>query len=295
LIEFDLASAEWIVTAYLSGDPNMLEVAASGRSPHVATGALISGATEEFVEEENKIVGLNTDPDIIRSLRSQLDIPRGVFLPRSMSIRQAGKKSNHALNYGMGYRRFALENEIMDVDAKPLMEAYTTRAYPGLRDYWEAVRSALRKDRTLTNPFGRKVRLLGEWGQELWMQGYAFLPQSTVFDVCRTGMMAAFADDSAAFKPAKLSAQVHDSLLFDYLSDDLGKMSSFILRMKEDHMKIGIGITDPRGQFRDFTLGVDVKIGQNWGSMVPLKSGDPEGIAQEIRSLTFPPADLRSA
>jgi hypothetical protein len=119
-LEFDLANAEWVVTAYLAGDENMIEIIQSGRSPHIATGALISGAPEEFVLEEHKLLGMQSDPDTIRSIRKGLKIPQGIFMPRSMSIRQAGKKSNHGLNYGMRYRRFALENEMPETDAKPI-------------------------------------------------------------------------------------------------------------------------------------------------------------------------------
>lgn len=272
LIEFDLAGAEWVVIAYLSGDKNMLEIAQSGRSPHTATGSLISGAPESFVEEESKLVGLNSDPDLIRELRTPLkeawgSVLHSFFLPRSMSVRQAGKKSNHGLNYGMRYRRFALENEMMETDAKPIVEAYSTTAYPGLQNYWEDTRRLLRRDRTLTNCFGRKVRLLGEWGPELFNQAYSFRPQSTVFDVCRIGMMSAFRDESAAFRPAQLAAQVHDSLLFDYLSHHLSGIREFCCKMKHHYMRPLLRIADPEGISREFQLGVDVKMGWNWGEM----------------------------
>jgi DNA polymerase I-like protein with 3'-5' exonuclease and polymerase domains len=284
LIEFDLTGAEWVICAYLSGDKNMLSTVEEGRDPHIATGSLISGASETFVEAEHQLVGSQTDPDIIRSYRSKLDVPRGVFLPRSMSIRQAGKKSNHGLNYGMGHRRFALENEMLETEAKPIVEAYSTVAYPGIQEYWKSVRDELRADRTLTNCFGRKVRLLGEWGQELWRDAYAFKPQSTVFDVCRTGMVAAYEDQSAAFKPAQLAAQIHDSVLYDYMSDNLDGLAEFCWKMKCVHMRPLLRIKDPKGQEREFQLGVDVKIGRNWGSMRSVKS--PE----DLRSvaLTLP-------
>ena len=63
LAEFDLAGAERVVVAYLADDANMISVVESGKSPHVATGALISGAPKELIEREDKLLKHMTDPD----------------------------------------------------------------------------------------------------------------------------------------------------------------------------------------------------------------------------------------
>src|SRR5262252_5768753 len=201
ILEMDLAGAEWVVVAYLSNDPNMLGVVSSGKSPHVVTGALISGASEEFVLEEHKLVGSHTDPNTIELIRTGLKVPPNTFLPRVMSIRQAGKKSNHGLNYNMKYRRFALENEMLEADAQPIVERYVNVAYPGIKDYWAGVKKELKDNRrTLVNCFGRKVKLRGEWGEELFNQAYSFKPQSTVVDSVNGAMVLAYTDESPDFK-----------------------------------------------------------------------------------------------
>src|SRR3990167_8315032 len=127
--EFDLAGAEGVIIAYLTGDSNMLDVVNSGRSPHVVTGSLMSGLSEELVSAENKIIGNKTDEDEIRLLRQE-HMPQifqqAGFLPRTMSVRQAGKKSNHGLNYNMKYKRYALENEIDETEAKKAVDLYRT-------------------------------------------------------------------------------------------------------------------------------------------------------------------------
>jgi len=69
LIEMDLAGAEWVVVAYLSGDANMLDIIQNKKDPHTVTGMLISGAPEHIVMEESKLVGHNTDPNIINEVR----------------------------------------------------------------------------------------------------------------------------------------------------------------------------------------------------------------------------------
>ena len=288
LMEFDLAGAEWVVVAYLANDKNMIGVVESGKSPHVVTGALISGASEEFVELENKVVGINTDPAKIYALRQTLDIPRGIFLPRSMSIRQAGKKSNHGLNYYMRYKRFALENEIAETEASMIVDLYSSTAYPGIQDYWSGIRDELRSnDRHLENCFGRKVRLLDEWGTDLWMAAYSFKPQSTVVDICLEAMCKVFEDESEEMLRFELGAQVHDSLMGMYpipvTDQDCERIGRVVLRII-DHMSIEIDYG------RKFTLGVDAKVGLSWSKMTGIKTKGktPFEIGDQIRTLIVP-------
>jgi len=293
LIEFDLAGAEWVVVAYMAGDANMLDVVASGKSPHVVTGSLMCRVPEDLVIEENKLVGIHTDPDIVASYRSRLTFPVNAFLPRSMSIRQAGKKSNHGLNYFMRYKRFAFENEMPETDAKPIVEAYSTIAYPGIQTYWDDTRTTLKKeDRCLVNPFGRKVRLMGEWGVDLFMAAYAFRPQSTVFDVCRTGMIRSYKDGHPCSWSMKMGAQVHDSLMAMYPSGNWEEMALFCQRMIYQHMRVPLGITDPHGVTREMVLGVDAKVGHNWGEMQSVKvTANLEETAANLQAALTPAED----
>lgn len=272
LVEFDLAGAEWVIVAYLSGDANMISVVESGESPHVATGHLISRVDKELIVKEHKLLGSATDPDHIRAMREQ-HLPElfdgDPFLPRSMTIRQAGKKSNHGLNYNMQYRRFALENEMPETDAKPIVDLYRNRAYPGLLDYHKEVRDDIRtKDRTLTNLLGRKVRLLDQPGPDLWDKAYSFKPQSTVFDICRQALMKVYYDQGPLCRPARPKANVHDSLMFGYPNVGQDQLIEFACLVRE-YLSIELYCKG-----RTFRLGVDVKYGPNWG---------------EMRELTLPP------
>ena len=285
ILEFDLAGAEWVVVAYLAQDQNMLNVVRSGKSPHVVTGSLISGATEEFVLEENKVIGSNTDANTIATLRSRMTIPPGIFLPRVMSIRQAGKKSNHGLNYNMKYRRFALENEMPEDDAKPMVEAYLDKAYPGIkRTYWAAVQHEMRKNnRTLVNCFGRKVRLLSEWGEELFNQAYSFKPQSTVVDICNKAMILCYEDQSPYFEHMFLGAQVHDSLhIQTYVPQhklEWYNLAKMCWKISQEYMRPEIEYGGTK-----FRLGCDMKLGLNWGDMFPVKiESDPAVFVASIQ------------
>jgi hypothetical protein len=280
LVEFDLAGAEWVIVAYLADDANMLSVVKSGRSPHVATGALISRCPEALVIKEHELLGSMTDPDGLLTMRKRVlpELFEGdYFIPRSMTIRQAGKKSNHGLNYNMKYRRFALENEMPETDAKPIVELYNDEAYPGIpRTFHADVRSELKtNDRTIVNLLGRKARLLDQAGSDLWDKAYAFKPQSTVWDICRQAIVRAFNSTDPLFEPMQLNAQVHDSILFNYPSEPRERLMAFASRMVE---LMSVKLV---AKGHEFVLGVDVKAGPNWGQMEKLVL--PKDISEEWR------------
>lgn len=289
-VNLDLAGAEWVLVAYFAEDKNMLNVVATGKSPHVVTGSLITEVPEDWVLRDHKLIGDHTDPNLIHELRTK-EFPELLklkvrFLPRTMSIRQAGKKSNHALNYGMKYRLFAMNNEVSEAEAKPICEAYSTVAYPGIQDYWAGIRRELREnDRVLLNPFGRKVRLLDEWGHELWMAAYSFKPQSTCTDCTLEGLSRAYEDTGLPMRLVKFNAQVHDSLMKQVPSSmPLREMAQAIL-LTGDYMTPELEING-----RKFRLSYDAKIGRNWGDMVGLpraKTVDEmeEGLRQALSKL----------
>lgn len=282
LLEFDLSGAEWVVVAYKSNDSNMIGVVESGKSPHVVTGSLISNIPEDLVQQEHKLIGSMTDATEITKLRedelADLYLFPQAFLPRTMSIRQAGKKSNHGLNYGMKYRKFALLNEIPENDALVMCSAYAEVAYPGIQNYWSETREQLKKDRTLVNCFGRKVKLRGEWGNDLFMEAYSYVPQSTVVDSVNEAMCQVFDNEEPIFVPMELGAQVHDSLMLQYpvpvYSREWDDLASFCLRVKE-YMRPELEYSGHK-----FRLNSDLKVGISWGDMHEIKMSAPDFISQ---------------
>ena len=260
LVELDKAGAEWVVVAYLSEDANMLAVVQGTDSPHTVTGSLISTAPKEFVEQENKLVGNNTDADEIETLRQKLDIHEDWYLPRSMSIRQAGKKSNHGLNYDMKYKRFSFENEIPETEGRTLVELYH-KSYPGIRrTFHKSIQHQLNEGRTLVNCFGRKRRFMDAWGPTLFDAAYSFIPQSTVFDITRIGMVKFF--DDTSMDTIEVLTQTHDSNLFQIDIKDTQDAAHSIV-------KIGLDYMNPLCQYnsKEFYIGTTLKVGLDWGSM----------------------------
>lgn len=286
-IELDKAGSEWVLVAYLSGDPNMLRVIEEGKSPHIVTGALLTGLPEEVVELESKVVGLRNDPIEIESLR--LDIPElqngNGFLPRSMSIRQCAKKANHGLNYMEGWYMFAFLNELPASEAKMIVNGYRYNVYPMIDTWWKSIAAELKEKkrgpngreetRTLYNLLGHRRQFLGMWGDELWKSAVAYKPQSTNGQMVRRGGKLIYNDMKAAYYGDKklksfldldLLANVHDSLLLSFPWGKWFSAAECILRCME-HMS-----PELEAKGRKFKIKTDLKVGGlNWSKMKECK------------------------
>ena len=266
--EIDKARAEWIVVAYASGDSGMISVCEQSLDPHTHTAYQMFNVDKEIILEDSKIIGHMSDPAEIKARRDEIFLSRNIGTkdwPRTMSMRQAGKKANHGLNYDETYVMFALSNEIQEAEAKKIIDLYH-RGYPGIRRYHEATQSKLRNDRTLYNCFGRKYKFLLPWGKDLFKAAYAFVPQSTVVDLVNEGMAQTFKDNDPCMEHSEILMQVHDSVLNQWHLErsrkDFRKWAQAIHRQA--------GYLNPTLSYngRSFAIGSDMKIGTNWGDMV---------------------------
>lgn len=282
LLEFDKAGAEWFIVAFMAGDERMIDVFNSGKSPHLVTGCLITGASEELVLREHKLLGTMTDPTEIEKIRRS-ELPEIyeaelLFLPRIFSIRQCAKKSNHGLNYYMQKRRFSEETEMEERDCGRIIDLYTHHAYPGIPLWWESVKRDLRNNnRTLYNCFGRKRRFLEQWGDELFKQAYAHLPQSTNVDAVNRAMVLSYRDDWL-MATLDLLAQTHDSITFQGLTNDWKRLAQACVKV-DDYMS-------PEMEYsgRKFRLQTELKIGRSWGSQkVVSLTRDIDKLAKDLR------------
>lgn len=224
----------------------------------------MTGLSVEDVIAEHKLIGNKIDPIEIENLRREKlpHIFNAKFLPRTMSIRQAGKKANHGCNYREGYKTFALTNEMEEREAKQIVSLYRDRVYPGLKDWYTSIDETIRTTRTLENCFGRKVYFSGALNDDTFRQATAFIPSSTTFDVSAHAMARFVEDDSLAFRPAKMVAQVHDSIIWDYRSRDFPAMAAFCTTIATDYMRPALCY---HGE--TYHLDVTLKVGRTWGSL----------------------------
>lgn len=284
LLSFDLAGADWITTAYCCRDPAMLEVARSKKSPHPITGSRMTGLTPEDVLTDNKLIGSKIDPTEIEALRRER-LPhifsKARFLPRTMSIRQAAKKANHGLNFREGYKTFALKNEIEEREARQIVDLYRKKAYPGLIPWYTEIDETIRKTRTLTNCFGRKVYFQGALNDDTFRAATSFIPQSTTFDVCREAMVKYANDDTPDFEPTRMAAQVHDSLIWDYMRHDWPAMARFCQKIAFDYMSPWLEYRGER-----YKLDVTLKAGMTWGALHEIAmTENVQALAEALHSI----------
>lgn len=293
--EVDKRQAEWVVVAYLANDAAMVRAIEQGLDVHTYTAQMMFGLDKEIIEHDSKVVGSNTDGELLASLRSSDTVLLSVLnrLPRTMSARQAGKKSNHGLNYDEGPDRFALINEVEISESKRLITMYH-RGYPGIRQtYHESVKRQLQQGRCLTNCFGRKVRFLDAWGPDLWKAGYAMLPQSTVVDSLNKGMVSIYGNDwlcgGEGYNKGggiDILAQTHDSILLQVPFEWFRNEGAFA-----GAIDLVYNAVSPELEYngRKFKIATDSKIGLNWGGFH--KETNTKGM-REMKSLTDLPTVL---
>jgi DNA polymerase-1 len=190
---FDLSQAENRIVAYVARILEMVEAFETGMDVHSLTAALMFGKR----------------PDEISDVDGSSSLAGGRH-----SERFWGKKANHSLNYGIGYSEFALKNEVPEFEAKQIINAYH-KAYPGVRgNYHALVQNQLANGRTITNLFGRKRVFLDRWGNQLFKDAYAQIPQSTVGDKINEHGINYVYYNPTSFKELELLRQVHDDFGF---------------------------------------------------------------------------------
>lgn len=104
--------------------------------------------------------------------------------------RQLGKKFRHAGNYDMGKRTAAENIGMPELKAGKILEKFH-QTNPNIRGVFhkEIIDFLNKNNRTLTNPFGRTRQFLNKWGDELFKEAFAQIPQSTVSDQLKFAML----------------------------------------------------------------------------------------------------------
>lgn len=216
IYNFDLSQAENRIVAYVSPEPAMIAAFERGVDIHSQTGSMLSGLAPDVVRQQDK------------------DGTKCAVGGADFTWRFWGKKCNHSLNYDLGYKSFAIVTELTERDSKLLVERYH-HVYPGVRQYHAWIRAKLGKDRTLENCMGRRRVFLDRWGDDLFKEAYAFIPQSTVADIINDRGLNYIYYNQSTFRPVDLLNQVHDSIVFqmNYHIFSWAQQAEVILRLQD--------------------------------------------------------------
>ncbi len=118
----------------------------------------------------------------------------------------------------------------------------------------------------LTNLFGRKRLFLGNWGDDLFEDLYAFIPQSTIADKINRQAVIPIYEDQDNFKCVDLLNQIHDSVLFQI------PLSYAWIQHAEALLKLLSLITTPlQWHGGSFVLPANLDIGANLSNMIGVK------------------------
>ena len=229
--DIDLSQAENRVVAYVSDDYAMKEAFESHVDIHTRTASLI------------------------------FDKPAQEITPEERSW---GKRANHGLNYGMGYKLFALYYSIKENDAKYIVNRYH-QIYPGVKRWHQRIKEQLHKDGTLVNcaPFFRRRTFRSGWTEKTYKIAYSFIPQSTVADIINWWGVC-YLYYRLADTPIILLNQVHDSIVFELPCTMFPEDMASILRQVISQLEHPISY-----QGREFTIPAEIAAGYNLGKYSP--------------------------
>lgn len=214
-LEADLSQAEARIVANLSGDENLLKL---------------------------------FDTADIHSTTASWIFKRPIS-KKDPGERFIGKESRHGGNYDMKKHRFmitvntdARKFNILDPETGRVLKISERRAdeilsifhnmSPRIRgSFHKEIIQALKDSptRTLQNPFGRQRQFLARWGQKLFQEAYAFIPQSTV----RDHMIKVMIHLRKEYPDVRICLESHDSILALVKHDQVDGYASAVKEIME--------------------------------------------------------------
>jgi DNA polymerase-1 len=200
----DLSQIENRIVAYVGGVIEQIRAFENGIDLHRLTASVITGKPYHEISSEDGSSPLGDG---------------------RQSERFWGKKGNHATNYDVQYKTFALKNEMQENEAKAILNKIH-RGYPQIQNgYHVIIQNMMMKNRMVTNLMGRNRLFLGpivinppnvpkHAVQSTFREGYAQLPQSTTADKINEQGIEFIYYDQGTFRPVELLTQIHDSIVF---------------------------------------------------------------------------------
>lgn len=244
----DLEQAESKCVAYLAGDQNYID-AHNGGDVHTYAARMIW-------PELPWTGDLRKDKAIAEDLHPDWDPEH--------SYRYNAKRIQHGSNYGLTPFGLAMLAHIPVKAATEAQGSYFD-AFPMIQRWQKATIGELLTTHTITTPLGRRRQFFGRpWDKHVQRQAIAQVPQSMVADILNLAIWRVWRElDTGPGLPPSVTdpnrvfllAQIHDAILGEVRLGDDASVARVL-----DLMQIPVPING-----RVMTIGVDVKVGQNWG------------------------------
>ncbi len=281
LVQVDQAGAEALIVAYLCKAGKFRDLFLYGIKPHVFV------ALHVFSEQWKEKAPHLTET-IELALRSEIkNLP---LLPKWKELDKLIKSSDdwaaheryyyiakmicHASNYGMKGQTFALNVlqksegaiRLSVAESTKYLEAYH-KLFPEIRQWHSEIQNMLNENkRVLRNLFGEPREFGGFWGDTLFREAYAFIPQSTVGEITNKAKLAMYEhiEEDDIIDTDQLQ-NGHDSALAQTL---IGQ-ERFIIETYQNYFNLQM--TNFRGE--KFNMKSEAQIGLNWAPMKVRKDG----------------------
>lgn len=266
-IEPDLSGAEARVVAHLANDNRLLKAFRYDIDVHRLTAAWIWDVSlgdllEIFWNTEFGEGCLLLAADINKILKQKIDDDQ----------RQIGKKFRHAGHYDMQKKTAGENAGVSEWRANEILKKFHA-TNPNIKGvFHKEIQSFLKwNNRTLTSPNGRQRLFLNQWGEELFREAYAQIPQSTVSDQNKKAAQ----EFEKRCPRAMILAESHDSFLTQVplaLGEQFPmKYIDHAIEIMREEMEQPIdfsGCSLPRGCL---TIPCEIKFSEsNWEEMKPI-------------------------
>lgn len=233
-VQIDLSQAEARVVALLANDEYLLHLFATKQDVHRITASWICDKMPEKIVGEERFLG--------------------------KTARHAGaydeRKRRFMLTVNTDIRKFRINMEpISEWRAGQILEKFHKKS-PNIRGVFHAqVREAIEKTRELVTPYGRKRHFFGRMDDDIFREGYAYIPQSTVGDHVKMAGLRA----KKYIPDIRFIAEKHDALIMHAPKSDAKDWAMCLKAELEKPIDFGI-CTLQRGQL---VIPADVEFGEN--------------------------------
>jgi uracil-DNA glycosylase len=264
LFEPDLSGAEARVVAILARDEKLLKIFKYNLDLHRITtgwidGTCPDGLLEEFFECQDEIKIYALKQEINKILKERINDEQ----------RQVGKKFRHAGHYDMGKREASRQTGFSEWKTKGILEKFHS-TNPRIRGTFhkEIITALQDNNRVLLSPHGRIRQFLNRWGDELFKEAYASIPQSTVSD--HTKFSAQVIESRAPW--IQMLSESHDSFLAQ-IPLACGEMYPFkwldlAKKITEEELEQPIDFKNCSLSRGELIIPCEIKIGKvNWENM----------------------------
>jgi DNA polymerase-1 len=239
LLSVDYSQVELRIAAHIAadryGDTALLEAFEQGQDIHASTASIVYGIPLSEVTKQH---------------------------------RSFAKRVNFGILYGMGAYRLTRESEMTHAEATAFIDTYFARI-PGVRQYIEDTKKAMRENGYVETLFGRRRVFTGLRGAnrtviaQLEREAINMPIQGTAADVIKLAMVDLHRHLTRENSGARLLLQVHDELVLEAPEESAAQTAAQVVEIMESaYRRFGVELR--------VRLQANAQSGHNWLEMSPV-------------------------